>query len=100
MKAPTYIKPQALHSILGNPVPLPVPTCPVPAHLRQTFCKWLISFEVRCGPQSSLSRNWDSWRSKSLGGCTVRIGPEAGGWGGWGEQRGNPAQGPGFFSLA
>lgn len=30
MKAPTYIKPQALHSILGNPVPLPVPTCPGP----------------------------------------------------------------------
>lgn len=95
MKVQTHIKPQALHSILENPVTLPVPGCPCPAHLKQTFCKWLISFEVRCGPQSSLSRNWDSWISKSLGECTVRIGPESGGWG---EQRGIPAQGPGFFS--
>ena len=95
MNEPTHIKPQALHSIMENPVTLPVPGCPCPTHLKQTFCKWLISFEVLCGPQSSLSRNWDSWISKSLGGCTVRTGPESGGWG---EQRGNPAQGPGFFS--
>lgn len=47
--------------------PLPAPTRPHPAHLLQSLCKSLISFEVRRGPQSSLSRNWHSWLSKTLG---------------------------------
>lgn len=51
----------------GSPVSRPAPNCPGPAHLMQSFCKWLISFEVRRGPQSSLSRHRYSWNSSSLG---------------------------------
>ena len=65
---PTATKPQALTSVGEGPVTLAAPTCPSPAHLLQSLCKWLISFDVRWGPQSSLSRNWHSWVSKSLGG--------------------------------
>lgn len=50
-----------------GPVLPPAPTCPGPAHLMQSLCKWLISCEVRRAPQSSLSRNWSSWISASLG---------------------------------
>lgn len=78
----------------ARPCHPPVPTCLRPAHLTQTFCKQLISLEVRWGPQSSLSRNWHSWISRSLGGCIMRAGPESGGWGGWGGQRGEPSPRP------
>lgn len=61
------VQPQTLTCVGESLVIVPVPTCPCPAHLMQILCKWLISFEVCWGPQSSLSRKWHSWISKSLG---------------------------------
>lgn len=80
-----------------SPVTLPAPG----PHRMQAFCKWLISFKVCWAPQSSLSRIWLSWVSKSLGQMCSEGWPRGSrSWRKmrWAEWAGSPR--PGSFSPA